>query len=389
MDERGVALPLALLGLVGVSLLVTTALLTSSTEYAISSAHQDATKALYAAEGGLQAYIAEYGTALAPGVSGTFTYTPAGGSSGDAVKITPLHLGSQTLAGDSILRVFSLTASPASGGGRTVSAMLQQIIPPPEPLNLKITSAMAVAGDLNVNGNAFSVDGRSRACGSGGVEALRYASDSEITFSGGASRRVDNFHGTTDAGVDTDGYDVMENSGLEHAALVSDVLEGTSIGAIASRVPTTAWRHRATSPLYSDSWLADSALVSGTGGVAVVDAEGGSIRVGPGTYQGILIVVHGSVELSGNVTFNGIVLAEKNFAISGNVTVNGALISLAMDGTNVVTNSSDDSAVANGSVEVNYDKCKVDSALEDFAKGTPNPHTPILRASVAWMEVVR
>jgi hypothetical protein len=101
------------------------------------------------------------------------------------------------------------------------------------------------------------------------------------------------------------------------------------------------------------------------------------------------VVVHGSVELSGNVTFNGIVLAEKNFAISGNVTVNGALISLAMDGTNVVTNSTDDSAVANGSVEVNYDKCKVDSALEDFAKGTPNPHTPILRASVAWMEVVR
>jgi hypothetical protein len=388
MDERGVALPLALLGLVGVSLLVTTALLTSSTEYAISSAHQDATKALYVAEGGLQAYIAEYGTALAPGVSGTFTYTPAGGSSGDAVKITPLHLGSQPLANDSLLRVFSLTASPASGGGRTVSAMIQQVVPPPEPLHLKITSAMAVAGDLNVNGNAFSVDGRSRACGSGGVEALRYASDSDLTFSGGAARRVDNFHGTTDAGLDTNGYDVMENSGLEHTALVSDVLEGTSIGAIASRVPATSWRHRVTSPVYSDSWL-DDVLSDSTGGVAVVDAEGGSIRVGPGTYRGILVVVHGSVELSGNVTFNGIVLAEKNFAISGNVTVNGALISLAMDGTNVVTNSTDDSAVANGSVEVNYDKCKVDSALEDFAKGTPNPHTPILRASVAWMEVVR
>jgi hypothetical protein len=322
-------------------------------------------------------------------VNGTFTYTPAGGSSDDAVKITPLHLGNQTLANDSVLRVFSLTASPVSGGGRTVSAMLQQIVPPPEPLNLKITSAMAVAGDLDVNGNAFSVDGRSRACGSGGVEALRYASDSEITFSGSAERRVDNFLGTTDAGVDTDGYDVMENSGLEHTALVSDVLEGTSIGAIANRVPVTSWRHRTTSPAFSTTWLADTALRAGTGGVAVVDAEGGSIRIGPGTYQGLLIVVHGSVELSGNVTFNGIVLAEKNFAISGNVTVNGALISLAMDGTNVVTNSTDDSAVANGSVEVNYDKCKVDSALEDFAKGTPNPHTPILRASVAWMEVVR
>jgi hypothetical protein len=388
MDERGVALPLALLGLVGVSLLVTTALLTSTTEYAISSAHQDATQALYVAEGGLQSYIAEYGTALAPGVSGTVTYTPAGGASGDAVKITPLHLGTQTLANDTLLRVFSLTASPASGGGRTVSAILQQIVPPPEPLNLKITSAMAVAGDLNVNGNAFSVDGRSKACGSSGVEALRYASDSEITFSGNASQRIDNFHGTTDAGVDTNGYDVMENSGLEHTALVSDVLEGTSIGAIASRVPTTAWRHRTTSPVYSDTWLAQT-LRAGTGGVAVVDAEGGSIRVGPGTYQGILIVVHGSVELSGNVTFNGIVLAEKNFAISGNVTVNGALISLAMDGTNVVTNTTDDSSLANGSVEVNYDKCKVDSALEDFAKGTPNPKTPILRAPVAWMEVVR
>ena len=73
LGERGVALPLALLGLVGVSLIVTTALLTSSTEYAISSAHQDATRALYIAEGGLQAYVAEYGSALAPGVSGSNT----------------------------------------------------------------------------------------------------------------------------------------------------------------------------------------------------------------------------------------------------------------------------------------------------------------------------
>jgi hypothetical protein len=92
------------------------------------------------------------------------------------------------------------------------------------------------------------------------------------------------------------------------------------------------------------------------------------------------------VELSGNLTFDGIVLAEKNFSLSGNVTLNGALISLAMDGQNVVD---DASATGNGSIEVNYDKCKVDDALEDFAKGTPNPKTPLVLASTGWMEVVR
>lgn len=386
LDRRGVALPLALLGLVGVSLLVTTALMTSSTEYAISSAHQDATRALYVAEGGLQEFVAQYGTALVPGLAAPVAYTPAGGSSADAVIITPLHLGNQLLVNDTLLRVFSLTASPTSGSGRTVAALIKQILPPPDPLSLKITSAMAVAGDLSVNGNAFSVDGRSKACGSAGVEALRYSTESQLTFSGSEEQRIDNFHGTTDDGVDADGSAVIENSGLSHSELVSDVLDGSSISAIAQRVPTTSWRHRVTNPLYSDEWLA-STLASGAGGVAVVDAENGTVRVGPGNYEGMLIVVNGSVELSGDIVFNGIVLVEKNFNLSGNVALNGALISLAMDGQNVVTNITDDSSLSNGSIEVKYDKCKVDEALEDFANGTPK--TPIIRASVAWMEVVR
>ena len=385
LDRRGVALPLALLGLVGLSLLVTTALITSSTEYAISSAHQDATKALYVAEGGLQAYVAQYGTALAPGQTGAVTFTPSGGTNSDAVTITPLHLGNQYLANDTLLRVFSLTATPVSGGGRTVAALVRQILPPPDPLSLKVTSAMAVAGDLNINGNAFSVDGRSKACGSGGVEALRYSSDTQLSYSGSESQRIDNFHGTTDDGADADGSAVMENSGLSHADLVGDVLQGTTIHEIADRVPVTSWRHRVATPTYTDAWLA-STLAAGVGGVAVVDAEGGSVRIGPGTYEGLLVVVNGSVQLSGNIVFNGIVLAEKNFSLSGNVTLNGALISLAMDGQNVVD---DASATGNGSIEVNYDKCKVDGALEDFAKGTPNPKTPLVLASTGWMEVVR
>jgi hypothetical protein len=360
--------------------------MTSTTEYAISSAHQDATKALYVAEGGLQGYVAEYGSALDPTQTASFNYTPAGGASGDAVVITPLHLGNQFLANDTLLRVFSLTARPVSGGGRTVAALVKQIIPPVEPLSLKITSAMAIAGDLNVNGNAFSVDGRSTACGSSGVEALRYSADSEISFSGKEESRIDNFYGTTDDGTTTSGAAVMENSGLSHVEMVNDVLEGTSIGAIASRVPTTSWRHRVASPTYSDAWL-KTALEDGKGGVAVVDAEGGEIRVGPGIYQGILVIVNGSIAVSGNVTFNGIILVEKNFSITGNVTLNGALISLAMDGHNEVLDEA--SSTGSGSIAVKYDKCKVDSALESFKKGVESSTVPIVRSAVAWMEVVR
>src|SRR5688572_11463397 len=126
-DERGVALPLALLGLVTVSLLVTTALVTSSTELAISGAHRDATEGLYSAEGGLQAYVAERGTtAQNDAGQGEFTFAPAAG--GPRVRVSVVQLGSRLNPDQTRLRLLNVMARPAANGGRTVSALITQIV---------------------------------------------------------------------------------------------------------------------------------------------------------------------------------------------------------------------------------------------------------------------
>ena len=385
-DERGVALPLALLGLVTVSLLVTTALVTSSTELAISGAHQDATEGLYSAEGGLQAYVAERGTtAQNDAGGGEFAFAPAGG--GPGVRLEVVHLGSRVLTDQRTIRFYSTLARPADNGGRTVSAVITQVVPPPIPPNLNITSAMTVAGDLSVSGNAFDVNGRSTACGSAGVEALRMAADSDLSF--GAieqyDTRIERFVGTTDDGVAEAGEEVIERAGTR-ASLVSSLLDGKTLDELAAFIPTTHWRYRTQNPVYSNAWLASTLVAPGS--AVVVDAQGGSISIAPGTYYGILIVVNGSVSISGNINFNGIILAETNFSLAGDVTINGAIASMAMDGENVVSEAGDDSGLA-GTVEVNYDKCQVDAALQAYAGVAPNTQTPDVRRTVSWLEVVR
>lgn len=384
-DERGVALPLALIGLVSVSLLVTTALVTSSTELAISDAHQDATAALYAAEGGLQAYVAERGTVLQNQAGqAPINYTSPDG--GRPVAISVVHLASQLLPTGDSMRLFTVFANPTSGGGRTLTATVTQIAPPPVPLNLNITSAMSVGGDLSVTGNAFNVTGQSLACGSLGVEALRLSSDSDLDFGSAAQydTRVQKFSGTTDAGVNTTGEAVIERSGTREE-LVNSLLDSRSIDDIANSVPKTKWRYRLKTPTYTPAWLLTALALPG--GVAVVDAEGGSVSINPGTYTGILIVLNGDVDIPGDVTFNGIIIAERNFSLAGSVSINGAIASLAMDGENVVNNMGDDSGLM-GSVEVAYDKCKVDAALEAFANGSIPPF-PLVQRTVAWLEVIR
>jgi len=303
------------------------------------------------------------------------------------VRLSVVHLGSRVNPNQSTLRLLNVLAKPAENGGRTVSAVITQIVPPPIPPTLNITSAMTVAGDLAISGNSFVVNGTSRACGSGGVEALRLASDSELTIgpNNQYADRVDRFIGTTNAGLDTNGLSVIERGG-NRASLVNALLDGKTIDELAAHIPTTNWRYRIRTPTYTSDWLASA--LQAPGGAVVVDAEGGSISINPGTYTGILIVVNGSVSISGNIDFNGIILAETNFSLAGNVTINGAIASMAMDGENVVSNAGDDSDL-DGTVAVNYDKCRVDAALQAYAATAPNTQTPDVRRTVAWLEVIR
>lgn len=379
-DRRGVALPVALVGLVAVSLLVTSALLTSTTESAISAAQTTSARALYDAEGGVQEYLAQVVDGTLPLQSGTQVVTLDNGA---RVSVTTARMRFVDKGSGSYEGTFAVSGEALSSAGETrgraVVAMVNVSQPPPNPLQTNITSAITLGGDLHVNGNAFTVSGYD-ACSTTNhdVQAVRSAEDSNITTNNDS--HMNNFEGQgTDGDERANGWDAIDQTDMSREELAADVLGGTTVSALIARVPLShKW-----GPLFRrDRW---GGTLAAADKVAVVDGEGGLIEVLGG--EGVLIIVNGGVLMRGNATFKGIIIAEGNFDLKGTPTVQGALISLATDGLNEI--EMDASAIGAGHITVQYDKCLVDAAQNAFGSIaqsiTPNLDGP----TFAWFEVVR
>lgn len=386
-DRRGVALPVALVGLVAVSLLVTTALLTSSAESAISTAQSSGTRALYNAEGGLNEYlrqVAVAGAALTPGAQ---TVTLA--ESGQRVRVTVARLRQTTpTAAGSFTATYSLTAEPVTAGGQTtgraVVAMVQQYAPPADALAMNVTSAITLGGNLDVNGNAFTVNGRFNGCGvAKGVDAVRSAVDSNITANN--ESHMNNFTGVNDAGANTQGRAAIDKSPLTREQLADNVLKGRTLEEIVAAIPLNKkWGPRWHSATNAPNRVWDGDLDPGEE-VAVIDANRQTIEISGGT--GVVVIMNGNMRMRGNAQFTGIIIVEGNFSLAGNPQIDGALVSLAMEGENEIIQ--DESAIANGSITVQYDKCAIDAAQSAFGRAT-GPQAPYMSGTTyAWYEVVR
>ena len=379
-DERGVALPLALVALVAVTLLVSTALVTSSTELAISSAHQDAAESLYVSEGGLEAYVAEQGVAIASIAGmGPVDYTPAGGS---PVRISVVHLGDREVSDSSLVRLFSVRASPAAGG-RTIAALVTQVLAPPTPLRTNITAALTIAGDLDVAGSAFQVSGRleNPSCG-GGAAALRLAQGSHLRVSDENS--MSGFVGVDGEGDGVTGEAAVERSDISRTELALDALGGKTLEQLIEAVPPSHRWGKRFAPS-EGSVRPFSGYVTEAEGVAVVDGDGGLVLLQGGT--GMLIIVNGDLQMDGDAQFNGVIIVEGSFRLHGQAQVNGALIVLAT----AAESSGEAAEVAEvgGGATVQYDRCEVDSAAEKFGEIAAESMTPEVRSTYGWQEVVR
>ena len=381
LGERGIALPIALLGLVAVSLMVTTALLTSSSEVAIGTAHVDATRSLYTAEQGLNSWLTNVATNSTNLAAGTATWRVP--NTTDDVQLTTVRLSQVTNANQSVMRTFAITAEPMRNGGasgRAVVAMVKQFTPAPPVPNMNITSAITLGGDLHVNGNSFTVNGRFNGCGvNGGVDAVRSAFDSQVTANN--QSHMNNFQGVNDAGQNTQGRAAIDSTGLTRQQLGIDVLGGITLDELISRLPLSKkWGPRFGRP----AWDGTLDLTPTPEDAAVVDANDGLVEVNGGT--GMLIIVNGNVRLRGNTAFNGIIIVEGNFTLSGNPNITGSLISLASDGLNAI--DQDDSAIANGNITVQFDRCRIETALQAFGRAA-NPQTPLTSTTFSWFELVR
>lgn len=422
-DRRGLALPLALVGLILVSVVLTTAVVTSSTELAMGNAHRSAAGSLYTADAGLQAYIAANANmALVP--ADGFDYAVPG--SGQRVRIrveemlreapnvgpvVPVEGGTRQTTTQNV--TFAIRAEPLRGAqamGRPVLTLVTQTqttqtftpttdpAPPPVEVNTSVNSAITLGGSLHVNGNAFWVSGRKvqgDTCASGGgVQAVERSRNSNISTNN--HRHMQNFVG---AGGTT-GWNAIIDSGLNRDTLVYRTLglkPGQTLDDLAAALPDSLkWGPMFGRPSFSGT-------MRPTHGVAVVDANRGTVDLNSGA--GMIIILNGNVRLKGNTHWKGTIIVEGTFNLSGTPTVEGALISLSMrrqgGGFNYNYVELSDNGIGNGNVLVQFNQCEINKAQSAFEKAVEEamPDTPptdpevtltlSTANSMAWFEVVR
>lgn len=397
LDERGIALPLALMGLVVVTLLVTSALLSSSTEMATSEAHTDGTVGLYRAETAVDRYLSSVATANTrlQDSTGVRTYTLVDGDSRTAdprVQLTTTTLSSVAAANGAVTRRFSILSEPMRGNtarGRAVVAMVTQTTPPPIPFNTNIKSAIALGGDLDVNGNAFTISGRRTAadtCATSGVDAVQRTADSDITANN--QNHMRNFVGQNTLGVNTESWAAITTvlnktrQQLAHDAL--GLAPGQTLDDLIDALPA----NKKFGPRFGSAVSAFDGRVDASDKVAVIDGNGGAVSLQGDS--GVVIVVNGHVQMRGNASFKGIIIVEGNFDLAGTPRVNGAIISMGIRETatgNII--NLDSNAVGSGHVTVQFDKCSIKAAERALRNAAADGGTPTTLAPFAWFEVVR
>lgn len=399
-DERGVALPLALLGLVAVSLMVTTALVTSSNEVALSSAHQRGTQGLYRADEALEGFIGAQAAAahdpnnakLAPGA---WAFTVGDGTV-YRMDIAELHRVQQVSpSAASRTETFSIVASPNERRGRAVGAMIR-VTRTVNPNQINVNSGLTLAVNTMVGGNATISDGSDGAAGcteAPGQHAITHAQEVTVDINGNA----------------TDITGTIHQDAMSGTQLISHVFNGKTIDELVQQA-SIKFGPQFEQPAYNNGkspnsshtdpnyrWGCPSnlmALLSLTcpGGTAAyfpvvaIDANGGVIDIQGDHGQGTLIVVNGTLRVRGNFLYEGIIIVEGVTQISGTPRIEGAVIT-AGDSTTI---DPDDMATNTGTSVIRFNQCAVTSAQQGLAAGALNRAEQIFSdRTMGWFEVVR
>jgi hypothetical protein len=406
-DRRGVALPVALFGLVAISLLVTTALLTSSTEYAISAAHRTAAGSLYNADAALEQYLfdrARQGSVFLDAADPAARV--AQGPDGQAYSIQVARLSwrrndvlAKTPGNMAAEELFSVVAQPQNGRGRGVGAFVT-LLREAVPLNANINAGATSGGDLSVSGNATISDGRSgvnycNATDSTSDYAVQVTKGSKITLGNNAA---DNLEGAADTADFTkgqmEGVILGPNLTLQKMAdmaqykfgprwnrpdFETNVIIGTNtVGA------DTMYNWGCPQQLLSYTCPNTSATRFRT---VAIDARGGSVKINGRYGQGVIIILNGSLEIQGNFTFKGLILVEKDMYIRGGSAgeeskIEGGVVAFGASST-VEDNIT-------GTATIKYNTCANAEAMAAFNQDAlANANQSRNGSTFAWYELIR
>lgn len=338
-NERGAALMIVLIVLVGLTALGAAGLTMTASEIRHSENVEASTEVFYAADAGLQRYMGAnaVGDHLRwKAVEDTFTV----GSS--EVIVTPT-LVSNLLGREPMYLVRSVATHAEAGVSttRAVSALGLDV-----SVAFVATAAIASGTGLHKNGGSGTIDGVDAAptnafCPTGAGPDVAGVATPPAGYDqvGGAS--VPN--GTPDIDDAEDGLTLLRKTGIDWEYLTTeDSYKDYDI-------PPDSWPDFGTLPadefpvIYMDGDVALNATGNGRG----------------------MLIVRGDLELNGSHIWEGLIMVGGAFVSGGSNTVEGSIIS----GLNLLLGESvGDSDLGNGSKTFQYNSCNVERAMEQLRK---------------------
>lgn len=402
LGQRGIALPLALLGLVAVTLLVTTVLLTSGSEFAVSASQKDADRSLYSATGALEEYVAgqaALGTATAF-VEGNDTHTFDGVNY--TLNVARLaNLVTFNPNGASSSETWSLTAVPQRGRGVGGLIRLSRSL---VNARIAVNAGFTSGGNVSIGGSSEVSNGSS---GQVGCDSAAAPYSVEVTAGATVSAGSKNLEGSSHVSS-TAKADLMRSVlgvPLDSLAQAAQIKFGPmyKCPGYTNQVcpewpnnvrPSDSYSLTTADSVYNWGCPADDVGSSNCNGgadrfvVVGIDAKNiGSVKLNGDWGQGILMILHGSLEIQGNFIFRGIILVDKDLKVTGG----SGHFDGKLEGTVVAFGeNSEVTDDVRGNAVIRYNRCSINDAQNALNRNRLDQMPQVLgQPTFAWYELVR
>jgi hypothetical protein len=333
--QRGSALLIVLVVLVGLTVLGAAGLTLTDDDLRQSENLEASTDAFYAADAGLQRYLGESN-------DGTSAESYSIGSV--PVTVTPTFMG--TLAGgENMYRIRSIATHSDPGGATTSRAVSSlAIYKPGTPVN--VTAALASGTGLTKNGGSGTISGEDLASLSDascpqapGVDVAGVTVPTSGYSQSGGSTVPDSID------YKSSGQDLLNDTGIDWESLHED-----GGGDPDYVVPPDAWPNFGSLP--ADEWP-----------VIFVD---GNATLSPSESGRGTIIITGNLTMSGSFNWDGLILAGGYMTSNGYQTITGGTIT----GLNILLGESvPTSDIGNGNKKFLYNSCYVKLASQKIMDG--------------------
>ena len=407
LDRRGVALPLALLGLVLISLLVTAALLSSSTQFAMSNAQQEGTAGLYASDAALESFVNAKALLASPNA------LSRGSEPHEFKNVTwTMHVSRLSQRGigpnpdnaeqNRVEETYSVVAEPPENRGRRVGALITATRDY-NRFDTNINSGASVSSEkITLPGGSATLSGiDTSSCATGDVAGLTLAAgvDASQVNKNQVEGRID----TTTISKANFATHLLDGMTPEQFAKIANIKWG--VPALVGAKPhdtykfdTNAFDHTRESGL---NWGCPIGLTSPDKCVKDDDKNFMPVvAVQPplrqeahftGTGQGVLIVL-GDARFNAGFIFKGIVVVVGELTVNGGTNVYGAMVALG-DVTlenQTLADKGGEAAKFTGQSLVKFDRCQLNNAIDAINKALSGSAPQAFGSTThAWFEVVR